>query len=147
MVSVLNQVESVSAMAVVRKPDNPTHVDLFDALASGLPMQLRFVLEDGSLLEAPGYDRITIGRQLRENHATLDLTPFEGAKNGISRRHIEILPVDGQVTVQDLYSVNGTTLNGEPLIPGERYPLKHGDILQPGEMKFTVWYGGAKTQA
>ena len=133
-------------MAVIRKPQNQTHVDIFDALANGLPMQLRFVLEDGSLFEAPGYDRVTIGRQLRENHSTIDLTPFEGAKRGISRRHVEILPIDGELTVQDLYSVNGTWLNGQQLRPQDRYPLFHGDTLKLVDMTFTVWFGVTKTK-
>ena len=39
---------------------------------------------------------------------------------------------DGNLTLEDLGSTNGTKLNGQALSPGEKQPLKGGDIVSLG---------------
>ena len=53
-----------------------------------LPMKV-----GGKQFEVPCYDRITVGRNLRENNIFIDLFSFDGATQGIARRYIEISPV------------------------------------------------------
>jgi pSer/pThr/pTyr-binding forkhead associated (FHA) protein len=54
----------------------------------------------------------------------------------VSRLHCKLLvSKDGELTVQDLGSTNGTLVNGERV---ERCPLKTGDTLTVGRLEFTV---------
>jgi tetratricopeptide (TPR) repeat protein len=53
---------------------------------------------------------------------------------GISRRHAEIAFADGNFTVRDLESKNGTTLGGVPLAAGQALPLVGSGELGIGEV-------------
>ena len=68
-------------------------------------------------------DTLTLGRSPKQCGVV-----FDDPKMG--RRHCRILAVEGGLALEDLGSVNGTSLNGRPLGPG---PHK----LQPGD-KFTM---------
>lgn len=50
----------------------------------------------------------------------------------VSRRHVEIRPVDGAHVVSDAGSLNGTYLNGQRI---ESASLSNGDELQVGKFK------------
>ena len=57
--------------------------------------------------------------------------------DGVSRRHAKIIPKDGEVTVEDMKSANGTLVNGQRV---ERAVLHDGDKIQVGSttiLKFT----------
>lgn len=56
----------------------------------------------------------------------------------VSRRHALIVSENGELTLQDLGSTNGTELNGEKLIPGEKRPLKQGDKVSFGGVELTL---------
>jgi predicted component of type VI protein secretion system len=56
----------------------------------------------------------------------------------VSRRHCQLRCKDGFVTVEDLESVNGTFLNGEP-VDGEEV-VRPGDRLKVGPVTFVVEY-------
>jgi hypothetical protein len=49
--------------------------------------------------------------------------------DNVSREHARILLEDGQLTIEDLDSTNGTTINGTEAPPGQRQPLCHNDIV------------------
>jgi pSer/pThr/pTyr-binding forkhead associated (FHA) protein len=118
-------------------------LDSFDALALGLPTKLRFVIDNGGgLIEVAGYELVTVGRQLDKVGTVVDLAAFDGARLGVSRRHVEIFPHNGHLIVQDLQSVNGSWLNGEKLDPDRPYPIKHGDQLRLGQMQIELWFLG-----
>jgi hypothetical protein len=53
----------------------------------------------------------------------------------VSKRHCRILLRDDRPEVEDLDSVNGTLVNGEPV---RRAALKDGDVLEVGDHRFTV---------
>lgn len=57
-----------------------------------------------------------------------------------SRRHAQLINTDGVVAIEDLGSTNGTKVNGQKLIPGERRNLNAGDKVSFGgiEMQFAV---------
>jgi pSer/pThr/pTyr-binding forkhead associated (FHA) protein len=58
------------------------------------------------------------------------------AEDTVSRRHALLLRRSGRWTVEDLGSLNGTLLNGWPVvIPTE---LKAGDVLSFGEASYRV---------
>ena len=70
----------------------------------------------------------------------VDLDRFD-PESKISRRHARIVVDDGEYTVEDLGSTNGTFINrGRRLLPGSTHPLKHGDELIIGKtfLKFLI---------
>lgn len=70
----------------------------------------------------------------------LDLTPFGGYNQGISRRHVAIRRTKESYEAIDLGSVNGTWLNEERLVPHMAYPLPSGSHLRLGRMRLYVLY-------
>ena len=55
----------------------------------------------------------------------------------ISRAHAELTVSPTSVTIEDLESVNGTTINGAPAGAG-RQPLQDGDRVSFGSVEFTL---------
>ena len=59
----------------------------------------------------------------------IDLTDAElGDPPMLSRRHVALAVVDGNLQVKDLASTNGTFLNGERLLPEEVHTVKSSGI-------------------
>lgn len=56
----------------------------------------------------------------------------------VSRRHLQIQYKEDKCLVTDLYSTNGTKINGRSLSPGKAYPIENGDHLQIAELIFEV---------
>lgn len=54
----------------------------------------------------------------------------------ISKRHCAVISKDGQISVRDFDSTNGTFLNDVP-VKGEA-PLKHNDVLKVGPLNFRI---------
>jgi hypothetical protein len=76
-------------------------------------------------------DRVVIGR-LQECDICL-------ADANVSRRHAELLALDGEWFLQDLESTNGTTLNGEPVT---RARLHDRDVIEIGLTRLTYHKAG-----
>jgi hypothetical protein len=51
---------------------------------------------------------------------------------GVSRRHADVHVADGQATVYDLGSTNGTSVNGHPV---QSQLLQHGDVIRVGHTR------------
>jgi len=79
-------------------------------------------------------DCVRIGRrsEARGTHPEIDLAgPPEDT--GVSRMHAVLnRQGDGSYAIVDTGSVNGTTVNHEPLPEGESRPLRHGDRIHLG---------------
>jgi putative nucleotidyltransferase with HDIG domain len=59
--------------------------------------------------------------------------------SSVSRKHAEVRgEADGQWTVRDLESTNGTFVNGQRVEPGAEQPLRPRDIVQFGKLAFLV---------
>src|SRR5262249_13229865 len=59
--------------------------------------------------------------------------------SSVSRKHGEVrATADGQWTVRDLESTNGTFVNGQRVEPGFEQPLRPRDIVQFGKLAFLV---------
>src|SRR5262245_16858052 len=56
----------------------------------------------------------------------------------VSAEHARITFEDNQLFIQDLYSNNGTSVNGHRLAPGTRYPLSANAIIQIGGVRLQV---------
>lgn len=70
----------------------------------------------------------------------LDMTPFGGAENGVSRRHAAIRRGDNTLTLVDLESTNGTHLNGQRLTPHQPRVLRDGDEIRMGRLVFHIFF-------
>ncbi|WP_035793413.1 FtsK/SpoIIIE domain-containing protein [Kitasatospora mediocidica] len=80
--------------------------------------------------DAGGVHRLH-GRQIRVGRSSEADVPLDDPD--VSRLHLALhLGPDGDVTVRDLGSTNGTTLDGRPLT-GEELPLPEGALLRLGE--------------
>jgi len=56
----------------------------------------------------------------------------------VSRRHCFLRISEGQVSVTDLESSNGTWLDGQRVVPGKRYFIEDGMMVAVGPVKFTA---------
>lgn len=52
--------------------------------------------------------------------------------DNVSRKHARIVLEDGQLSIEDLDSTNGTTINGIATTPGHRQLLCHNDVIDFG---------------
>lgn len=68
----------------------------------------------------------------------IDLTDENGMENGISRKHVRLLYRQGKVLVEDLGSVNGTSLNNKKLSAYLPEELNDGDTLVLGKLTIEV---------
>ena len=94
-------------------------------------MELKLVVLAGAKqgLEIPlKKDKFLIGRSKE--------CALRAGSEAISRRHCAIVRANGQLTVRDLGSRNGTYVNDQRI--GEEVPLKVGDELRVGPLKFRV---------
>ena len=64
--------------------------------------------------------------------------PLVDADHFISRRHAVILVKGSKYLLQDMGSDNGSSLNGERLLPLTSYPLKDGDVIDIEERQLIV---------
>lgn len=55
-----------------------------------------------------------------------------------SRQHAVIIFENGQMHIEDLNSANGTYVNRQRVYPGEKRPLKPGDVIQIGTVQMRV---------
>ncbi len=63
----------------------------------------------------------------------------------LSRRHARFALQDGELSVEDLGSRNGTQVRGLPLAAGEVRVLRPGDVVECGEVMFVVRAKAAPT--
>jgi hypothetical protein len=68
----------------------------------------------------------------------LDLDPYGGLEQGVSRRHALLRPTANHLYIIDLGSTNGTMHNGLPLGPGITRSLKHNDSVTLGRLSFNI---------
>ena len=87
-------------------------------------------------LRVPG--RVVAGR----SGAVVGRSPFDGEvvlnHPEVSRRHFRLFRADGTLMVEDLGSMNGTALDGVPLVAGAGQPLAAGARLRVGQIEFTM---------
>ena len=57
----------------------------------------------------------------------------------VSRRHARISRGRGGYFIADLDSSNGTTVNGQALVPNRAYRLRNGDCIKVGLVVIQFW--------
>jgi hypothetical protein len=92
------------------------------------------VVSNGEVIPLPTGREILLGRSdpILDIYPDLDLTPYDGDRRGISRRHARIYILPEGAFIEDLESTNFTFVNRFRLEPGKRYPLKDGDEVRLG---------------
>lgn len=70
----------------------------------------------------------------------IDLQPYQATEKGVSRQHLEVLEMDGDIYVRDLGARNGTKMNGVPMTKNQRYPLFDGDVFLLGNLQVIIWF-------
>ncbi len=83
-----------------------------------------------------------LGRHINEEdeQAFVDLKPFGGYENGVSRRHALIRRTDHGYEILDLGSSNGTWMNKKRLVPDQPYLLENGAQVYLGRLQIFVIY-------
>lgn len=91
-------------------------------------------------ITVPLKNDLLLGRldPINNNYPDVNLAAYGGMDQGVSRRHARILYNDGSLQIEDLGSVNGSTLNGIPLTPYAAHPLVSGDVLQVGKLSIKI---------
>lgn len=109
------------------------------ASSTGNSITLKLVGSNQTISLA-GQKEFTLGR-MTEGQPILpdiDLSPYEGYAEGVSRLHAAVRVTDRGVMVVDLGSSNGTRINGQKIVPNVNYPLKDGDMLALGRIKLQI---------
>lgn len=117
-----------AATAMEQRPaatDGKTQMLSAASAKSGSPKKWRLCIKkpDGEEIVEMAEDRFLIGRSRSGVH-------YMDPSDGISRVHCEFVRSESGLEVKDLGSLNGTLLNGEPLIPFKAYPFGAGDRVE-----------------
>jgi pSer/pThr/pTyr-binding forkhead associated (FHA) protein len=110
------------------------------------PTSLRQILVRVQGIDQPiylaGHEEFRLGRgDPRQGvRPDVDLGPYRGLELGVSRLHAIIKRNGDAVTLTDLGSTNGTTVNGTRLMPNLPQPLRDGDELRLGKLTLRVYF-------
>jgi len=98
------------------------------------------ILDDGNVIHIHGRDEFTFGRSTDGQTIIpdIDLSTFEAYEAGVSRLHANLNIHGIEVSIQDLGSANGTSINGDRIDPLTEYDIKHGDIISLGRLRVQV---------
>jgi pSer/pThr/pTyr-binding forkhead associated (FHA) protein len=85
----------------------------------------------GFQLDAPLVEGYVIGRadEALQYMPDIDLSDYDSRDKGVSRRHAALVNFEGKPHLIDLYSANGTYMNGRRLSPEQPYALgQHNEV-------------------
>lgn len=93
-------------------------------------------------IDPPEETMLVFGRNDPDDYyePEIDLIPYDGYSNGISRRHAAIKLKRRRIELTDLKSSNGTYLNGERIEPGVPMQIRDGDQIRMGGLKMVVHF-------
>ena len=101
------------------------------------------IVEHGQALRTPVRKRLILGRHDPNDliRPDVDLTPFAGYRNGVSRNHARLsCNEQGYIEITDLGSSNGTYVNQRHIRPHSAYVVRNGDRLKLGKLEIIVRY-------
>jgi hypothetical protein len=70
----------------------------------------------------------------------VDLNPYGALQKGVSRMHAAIYRNDTSLTLVDMGSANGTSLNGQRLSPDHPHVLRDGDEIRMGKLIAHIYF-------
>jgi pSer/pThr/pTyr-binding forkhead associated (FHA) protein len=91
-------------------------------------------------IETPLVEGCVIGRsdENAQYVPDIDLAPYDSREKGVSRRHAALVTYHGQPHIIDLFSVNGTYLDGHRLPPDQPHPLGQVNELRLGMLDVII---------
>ena len=98
------------------------------------------LMDTGQVIPLSDRSEFTLGR-ISEGQPIMpdiDLSPYQGYANGVSRLHAVIKQASHHILVMDLGSVNGTYVNGKRLNPNVEQVVNNGDVISLGKLKMQV---------
>lgn len=86
--------------------------------------------------------KLFLGCQIKwtDPRPDIDLTPYDGAAQGVSRQHLMLQRTHDGVTLTDLGSLNGTFINGRRLEPHKPVTVRNRTMLHIGQLAVAVFY-------
>lgn len=121
-----NRLDETEALPARRLHRPPVTLVFGNPCVPDLPALRLVSLTGGPIIEIR-QRQLVIGR-----HSSADVQILEP---DISRRHCRLFHADGEWHVEDLGSLNGTQVNGEPII---EVALRPSDMLHIGAQRFRV---------
>jgi len=110
-----------------------------EAIPAGATVKLVCVRGQKPGLEYPVYEGSNFIGRSDEQPVDIDLDDQEPQDRiWSSRQHAQICWENGQLTVEDLKSANHTYVNRIKCEPGNKVPIKVGDIVQIGAVHLKV---------
>lgn len=106
-------------------------------------VEARLVSEEGGTVFPLSGTEVLLGRYdpLTEIQPEIDLSPVD-TKRSVSRRHARLTDKDGSWYLSEEPGVlNGTFVNGVRLDPGQRVPLREGDLVSLGMVRLVYREG------
>lgn len=98
------------------------------------------LIHSGVLLHLSKDHKMIIGRSVNGQPLLpdIDLTPYDGFENGVSRVHGEVLWNDDEILITDLDSANGTRVNDIKIAAFRPFPVKLDDIIVFGRLQVKI---------
>ncbi len=126
-------VDALQDIPLLENPDWMTgNVALERRLAPDISIH---IVQTGDIMPLKDKKRYILGRTDETVVPDVDLSPYDGIKNGVSRVHAEItLDHESRVFLTDLNSTNGTWVNGLRIEKQNQVPLNHGDVISLGKL-------------
>jgi pSer/pThr/pTyr-binding forkhead associated (FHA) protein len=87
-------------------------------------------------------EKYVVGRSDSQsgNYPDIDLSPFGGLDQGVSRVHATFQRTDNTLTLIDMNSANGTYLNGQRMVPNQPRVLQDGDEVRFGKLSTRIYF-------
>ncbi len=106
-------------------------------------LTIRLLVRSGNIVSEvpmPETERLVLGRYAANcaHQPNIDLSDFNALQLGVSRLHAIIEDHFNIFTITDLYSSNGTSLNGRRLAPNEIRFIHDGDTICLGNLVLYV---------
>lgn len=95
------------------------------------------IIRTGQILPLVGREEYTLGRisQGQSILPDIDLAPFDGYSQGVSRLHATFKLKNNNLYIEDLGSSNGTRINENKIDPHSDQLIHHGDVISLGRFK------------
>jgi hypothetical protein len=95
------------------------------------------IIRTGQILPLIGREEYTLGRisQGQSILPDIDLAPYDGYSQGVSRLHATFKVKNNNLYIEDLGSSNGTRINDSKIDPHTDQLIHHGDVISLGRFK------------
>jgi two-component sensor histidine kinase/putative methionine-R-sulfoxide reductase with GAF domain len=115
---------------------NPNKSDADNSLSSTWLVRLELASDPDANFELELQDEVLLGAA--SYPGMIDLQPYRAKEHGVSRQHAKISGTTSTLSVVDLESTNGTSVNGQPIKANTPHTLTSGDVLKLGGLELII---------